>query len=71
VAEPAQLLKRDGEFLSRLGQDGPRVGRIGPEAGIDESEGHGDRDEPLLGAVVEVALEAAACVVRGGHDPGA
>ena len=40
-----------------------------PPAGEPEDERH--RDEPLLGAVVEVALQAAALGVGGGDDAGA
>ena len=52
-------LERCGDGLRHL----PRVVR-------GQSEPSGDRDEPALGAVVEVALEPATLVVRGEHDPG-
>jgi hypothetical protein len=37
----------------------------------EELESHSEREEPLLGAVVEVALEAPSFLVAGADDPGA
>ena len=34
------------------------------------AEGEADRHQPLLGAVVQVAFDAASLVVGGGDDPG-
>ena len=47
----------------------PRVGATG--LGLGELEGQCQRDEALLGAVVEIAFDPAPLGVTGGHDPGA
>ena len=41
---------------------------IGLDPRLGEAERHGDRDEPLLRAVVEVALDPPALGVGGGDD---
>ena len=46
-----------------------RVGRVG-ERGAGHAEVHGQRDQPLLGAVVQVALDAAALGVGRGDELG-
>src|SRR5205823_3591662 len=40
-----------------------------PQLSLDEAEREGNRDEPLLRAVVEVSLQLAACFVTRGDDP--
>ena len=47
------------------------VGRVVLDRVAGEAELHGQRDEVLLGAVVQVALELAALGVAGGDDAGA
>ena len=37
----------------------------------EELQAHAEREEPLLGAVVEVALESPPLLVAGADDPGA
>ena len=44
-------------------------GRI-DRPGLGELEGQRQRDESLLGAVVQIALDSAPLGVPGGHDPG-
>jgi hypothetical protein len=36
---------------------------------LRRAQPQGERDQPLLGAVVQVALDTAAGVIGGGHDP--
>ena len=45
------------------------VGRVG-EVGPGHAQVHGQGDQPLLGAVVQVAFDPAALGVGGGHDLG-
>ena len=66
--ELAQLLDGELRLLARLG-DQPRGARgvaREPRLGEAERERHGDH--PLLGAVVEVALDLPALGVGGGDD---
>ncbi len=46
-----------------------RRGRVVRQPRLGESERDGERDEPLLCPVVEIALEAAPGVVCGGDEP--
>ncbi len=43
--------------------------RVGPDERLRQAELHGERDQVLLGAVVDVALKAAALGVLRGDDP--
>ena len=69
MGEVAQLLDRllhvDRELLEHLDR------RSGSSATMSRArlEVHRQRHEVLLGAVVQVALDAAALGVGGGHDP--
>ena len=67
--ELAQLLEREGELLARAGEDLGRRRRVGVELRLREAQRERERDEPLLRAVVEVALELPARVVAGRDDP--
>ncbi len=69
----AQLLERVLELLPGGGQVGAGALGIGLEAPLDHAQLQRERHEPLLGAVVEVALQTAALGVAGLHDarPGA
>ena len=65
----AQLLQHAGHLrdhalqpLSQLASPGRHVRLRGPQL-------QGKRDQPLLGAVVQVALDPPARLVGGGHDP--
>ena len=70
--DPARELAQLGERVGEL-----RAGALQQVLGLAVGLGLGDpqhqrqRDEPLLRAVVEVALEPAALVVAGRDDPGA
>ena len=64
----AQLVERARELgLGLLEQPGNRVGAP-LERALGEPQLQGERDEALLRAVVQVALEAAALGVAGAHD---
>jgi hypothetical protein len=64
--ELAQLLERVRELL-----DGAEQHRVLVVTPGREPERERERDEPLLGAVVEVALQAPPLLVAGSHDAGA
>ena len=66
--ELAELLERGIELGAR---DLELAGRRGVwlDTRFETSKDQRNRDEPLLGAVVEVALDAAARAVLGLHDP--
>ena len=55
--ELAQLLEGERKLLPRPAEDRRRRVGIAPELGLGEPEGERERDEALLGAVVEVPLE--------------
>jgi hypothetical protein len=56
VGQVAQLAQRGGELLARRRQE-PRGLGAGLEPGAERAELERQRDEPLLSAVVEVALQ--------------
>ena len=67
--ELPQLPERLGELVAcardhRLGRR-----RVAADVGLDQPELHGQRDQPLLSAVVQVALEPPPLGVAGRHDP--
>ena len=66
--ELAQLLEALGELLAGLVQDLRGGRRVVRDARPREAHLERDGDEPLLGAVVEVALEAPAGGVAGLDD---
>jgi len=53
----AELLKGERELLARTAEDRRGSVRIDPELRLGEPEGERERDEALLGAVVEVPFE--------------
>jgi hypothetical protein len=63
-----QLLKRGGELVASLREQLFGLG-AGSQAAREQPQPHRERDEPLLGAVVEVALQPPAFTVGGGHEP--
>ena len=65
--ELAQLLQRRRQLLLRRGEQARLVG-VGREVHGEEPELDRERDEPLLGAVVQVALEPPALGVAGADD---
>ena len=72
AGELAQLLDRELELRRGLIRRGDRLGVLaGPsgEPSPDAAQRERDRDEPLLGAVVEVALQPAALLVGRLDDP--
>ena len=70
--ELAQLLEARGELLARRLEQRASAARDRPRARLRASRScQRERDEPLLGAVVEVALEPAPLGVAGLDDAGA
>ena len=69
AGELAQLGGRLAELARRLLEQLLRRRGVGVELLAREPQVERQRDQPLLGAVVEVALEAAALVVGGLDDP--
>ena len=61
----AQLLQRELQLLRRPGEQLLRRVGIGAELGLRQAQRERERDEPLLGAVVQVPLEPAALGVGG------
>jgi hypothetical protein len=66
--ELAQLLDGLGRLHAGAGHERGSGGGVLLELGLDDAEQHVERHEALLGAVVQVALDAAALVVGGGED---
>ena len=66
--ELAQLLERVGELVARGRRELLRLGGVAPDVGAEHPQLERERDEPLLGAVVQVALEPAALGVAGRDD---
>src|SRR4051794_29253540 len=56
--ELPKLLERDRQLARCAAEQFLCRGRVGSELGLDEAQADGQRDEALLGAVVQVALEA-------------
>ena len=70
VGQVAQLLDRVLHGVAeRVEHLGGGLGVVGEDV-LGEAEVHRQRDEVLLGAVVQVALDLAALGVAGGHDAG-
>ena len=67
--ELAQLLERARS--SSLARGHARLGgrRVAVDVGLDQPQLHRDRDQPLLRAVVQVALEPPPLGVAGGDQP--
>ena len=61
--ELTELLERRRQLLTGCVDDRSRLVGVGRRARLGEPERDGERDQPLLGAVVEVALEHAASLV--------
>ena len=69
AGELAQLLDGGLRVLARLRQQLRRALGVGGELRLREPERHRDGDHPLLGAVVEVALDPPALLLGGVEDP--
>ena len=65
----AQLRRAPGEIVLRCGEELAGGRRVALELGADHAELERDGDEPLLRAVVEVALEPPALGVADLDDP--
>ena len=68
AGELAQLVDGEPELLADAAEMG---GAVVVEPVLEHFEFEADGQQAVLGAVVEVALEAAAGLVGGGDDPGA
>ena len=66
--ELAQLLQRVRELVARGGHELLGLGGIAADVRADHPQLQRERDEPLLRAVVQVALEPAALGVAGRDD---
>jgi hypothetical protein len=65
-----QLLQGAGEAVGHPGQLGPQLGPLGRHRRLGGPQIKHQRDQPLLGAIVQVALDPPARLVAGGHDAG-
>src|SRR3712207_1621545 len=66
--ELAQLLERVRELVARPREQVARTGRVALDLALGKPQEEGDRDEPLLRAVVQVPLETAPLGARGLDD---
>ena len=67
--EPADLVQRPIDLAAELGLERRRTGRVGGPELVHELELHPQRDQPLLGAIMEVALDPLPLDIGGGQDP--
>ena len=65
----AQLLERGSQLGIRLGQQLAGAVRLRAELISDELQREAEAEQPLLGAVVQIALEPAPLLVAGRDDP--
>ena len=69
--ELAELVDGDGDLGDRVVEGAADLGiDVGAEGVLGVAQGETDRHQPLLGAVVQVAFDAAPLLVGGGDDPG-
>ena len=69
AGELAQLGDREPQLVDSVGEHLVQLGvEVATEALLCGPKLEGERDEPLLGAVVDVALDPATLVVAGGDD---
>ena len=66
--ELPKLLQRDRELLGGRPEQLPGHAGVGRDLAFGQTEGEGDRHEPLLCAVVQVPLEAAPLDIACFHD---
>ena len=69
AGELAQLLQGLGQLAARAGDELLGLAGVAADPALDERELQGQGDQPLLGTVVEVALDAPSLGVGGGDDP--
>ena len=65
----AQLVQRAGRLADQRVQLRRQLVGLGRHRRLRRAQAQGEGDQPLLGAVVQVALDAAPGVVGGGDDP--
>jgi hypothetical protein len=63
LAELAKLFERCRQASSRLPDQKPRRPGVGGDLGVRQAEGHRDGDQPLLRAVVKIALDPSSFVL--------
>ena len=68
AGELAQLLQRLGQLVARGAHELLGLLRVATDLAPDQRELQRERDQPLLGAVVQVALDAAPLGVGRGDD---
>ncbi len=64
-----QLLQRAGQAVGDPGQLRPEFGLLGRHRRLGGPQVQHQRDQPLLGTVVQVAFDPPPGLVAGGHDP--
>jgi hypothetical protein len=69
AGQVAQLAKAAFELLSRSGEYRPGRLRVTVEQSVQQAQLERRGHEPLLRAVVEIALDLAACLVGGLNEP--
>ena len=69
ASELAQLVEGGAQLAVGLGEELGGAVRVGAELRAGELERQPEREQPLLGAVVEVALEPPSLLVAGADDP--
>ena len=65
----AQLVQRAGRLADQRVQLLGQLVDLGWYRRLRQAQPQGQRDQPLLGAVVQIPLDAAAGLVGGGDDP--
>jgi hypothetical protein len=68
--ELAQLLDRPVQLVGDPADLPLQLGQLRGHGGLGQAQLEAERDQSLLGAVVQVALDPAPGVVGGGDDPG-
>jgi hypothetical protein len=71
AGEVSELLDRDLNLFGCVSEQALDLGVLSTVPALRALQLEGQRDEALLGAVVEIALEPPALFVACGHDPGA
>ena len=71
VGDLAQLGDGRAQLGDGLVEQAVHIACAVVEVSLGQAQRHAERDEPLLGAVVQVALEPAALLVAGMDEPGA
>ena len=68
-ARSRSVAQRVVRLQAELAQQRLRLGRVALDQLLGDAQIHGNRDELLLGAIVDVALQAPPLRILRGHDP--